>query len=73
MPQKATLRLKGNVPLETWNMVGIRILPKLRSGEGLNLAVDLSVQVDSDVLQVLAADVRQALEDLKLDDQVKIE
>ena len=65
--------MKGNVPLETWNMVGIRILPKLRSGEGLNLAVDLSVQVDSDVLQVLAADVRQALEDLKLDDQVKIE
>ena len=73
VPQKATLRLKGNVPLESWNMVGIRILPKLRSGEGLNLAVDLSVQVDSDVLQVLAADVRQALVDLKLDDQVTVE
>ena len=73
MPQKATLRLRGTVPLESWNMVGIRLLPKLRSGEGLNLAVDLSVQVDSAVLQSLAADVRQALEDLKLDDQMKIE
>ena len=54
-------------------MVGIRILPKLRSGEGLNLAVDLSIQVDSAVFQSLEADVRQALEDLKLDEQVKIE
>ena len=73
VPQKVTLRLRGTVPLESWNMVGIRILPKLRSGEALNLAVDLSVQVDSKMLQALEADVRQALTDLKLDDQVKIE
>ena len=73
MPQKATLRLRGTIPLESWNMVGIRILPKLRSGEGLNLAVDLSVQVDSATLQSLEADVRQALMDLKLDQQVTIE
>ena len=73
MPEKTTLRLRGTVPLESWNMVGIRILPKLRSGEGLSLSVDLSVQVDSAVFQSLEADVRQALEDLKLDDQVRIE
>ena len=73
MPEKATLRLRGTVPLESWNMVGIRILPKLRSGEGLSLSVDLSVQVDPAVFPSLEADVRQALEDLKLDDQVKIE
>ena len=73
IPQKATLRLRGTVPLESWNMVGIRILPKLRSGEGLNLAVDLSVQVDSNMLHALEADVRQALADLKLDEQVKID
>ena len=73
MPQKATLRLRGTVPPESWNMVGIKILSKLRDGEGLNLAVDMSVQVDSAMLQSLEADIRQALTDLKLDDQVRIE
>ena len=72
-PQKATLRLTGTVPPESWNMVGVRILSKLRSGEELNLAVNLSVQVDSTMLQSLEADIRQALIDLKLEDQVKIE
>ena len=73
MPQKVTLRLTGTVPPESWNMVGVRILSKLRSGEELNLAVNLSVQVDSTMLQSLEADIRQALIDLKLEDQVKIE
>ena len=73
MPQKATLRLRGTVPLESWNMVGIRILPKLRSGEELTLAIDLSVQVDAAMFQTLETDIRQTLEDLKLDEQVKIE
>ena len=39
----------------------------------MNLAVNLSVQVDSTMLQSLEADIRQALMDLKLDDQVRIE
>ena len=57
MPQKATLRLKGTVPPESWNMMGIRILTKLQSGAGLNLAVDLSVEVDSETLPSLRADI----------------
>ena len=47
MPQKVTLRIRGTVPYESWNMLGTRILPKIRSGEALNLSVDLSVQVDA--------------------------
>ena len=39
----------------------------------MNLAVNLSVQVDSTMLQSLEADIRQALMDLKLDDPVRIE
>ena len=73
MPQKVTLRIRGTVPYESWNTLGTRILPKIRSGEALNLSVDLSVQVDAPMAPNMTADVRQALEDLKLDDQVKIE
>ena len=73
MPPTVTLRLKGTVPPESWNMMGIRILTKLQSGVGLNLAVDLSVEIDSETLPSLKADILQALADLKLDDQVRIE
>ena len=73
MPQKVTLRIRGTVPYESWNTLGTRILPKIRSGEALNLSVDLSVQVDAPMAPNMTADVQQALEDLKLDDQVKIE
>ena len=73
MPQKVTLRIRGTVPYESWNMLGTRILPKIRSGEALNLSIDLSVQVDAPMAPNMTADVQQALEDLKLDDQVKIE
>ena len=61
------------MPPESWNMMGIRILTKLQSGAGLNLAVDLSVEVDSETLPSLRADILQALADLKLDGQVRIE
>ena len=73
MPQKVTLQIRGTVPYESWNTLGTRILPKIRSGEARNLSVDLSVQVDAPMAPNMTADVQQALEDLKLDDQVKIE
>ena len=39
----------------------------------MNLAVDLSFQVDSERLKSLETELRQALEDLQLDQQVRIE
>ena len=71
-PQKTTLRLTGTVPMESWNTVGVRILTKLRGEEGLNIGVNVSVSVDSDRLKNLEDEVRQALEDLKLEGQVSI-
>ena len=73
MPRTTTLRLKGTVPPEIWNMMGVRIVTKLQAGTRLNLAVDLSVEVDSETLPSLKADILQALADLKVDDQVRIE
>ena len=67
------MRLIGNIPFENWNTFGIRILPKLQAGEGLNLAIDLTVDVDSTRMESFEADVRQALADLRLDQQVKLE
>ena len=70
---KATLRLKGTVPPEVWNRLGTRILPKLRSGEGLSVGVEFSVSVDAGLAQNVQLELRQALTDLGLQDQVSVD
>ena len=71
--QKATLRLKGTVPPEVWNRLGTRILPKLRSGDDLSVGVEFSVSVDAGLAQSLQLELRQALADLGIQEQVSVE
>ena len=71
--QKATLRLKGTVPPEVWNRLGTRILPKLRSGDDLSVGVEFSVSVDAGLAQSFQLELRQALADLGIQEQVSVE
>ncbi len=71
--RKATLRLKGTVPPEVWNRLGTRLLPKLRSGEDLSVGVEFSVNVEAAVAGNLETELRQALADLGLGEQVIVE
>ena len=71
--QRKTLRLAGAVPPEVWNHLGTRILPKLRSGDDLNVKIDCSVSVDAAQANHLATELRQALTDLGLGEQVRVE
>ena len=71
--EKATLRLKGTVPPEVWNRLGTRILPKLRSGEDLSVGVEFLVSVDAAMVDNLRFELRQALSDLGLEDQVSMD
>ena len=70
---KTMLRLSGRVPHEIWNRLGMKILPKLRSGEDLTVGIEFSVSVDSGVAKDMEADLRQILDDLGLGDQVLIQ
>ncbi|MFQ5844962.1 MAG: AAA family ATPase, partial [Planctomycetota bacterium] len=72
-PGTRTLRLVGPVRPELWNRFGTKILPKLRSGAELRIGVDFSVTVEGNRAEQLAADLRQALQDLGLADDVRIE
>ena len=71
--QRTTVRLKGAVPPEAWNRLGTKILPKLRSGDDLSVGVEFSVSVDAAVAQSLQAELQQALSELGLGDQVRVE
>ena len=69
----ATLRLTGTVPPEIWNRLGTKILPKLRSGDGLSVGIDLSVNVDATRAASMEAELRQVLSELDLGDRVRLE
>jgi hypothetical protein len=72
-PQSRTFRLSGTVPPETWNRLGTKLLPKLRSGTELAIRVEFTVTVDGEAATGLQSDLRQVLVDLGLDGSVVIQ
>jgi hypothetical protein len=70
---KAPIHVSGSMPAELWNRFGTRILPKLRAGEGLKIAVDLSATFDGTAGNDVKADLRQVLCDLGLEGTFNIE
>jgi hypothetical protein len=56
-----------------WNRLGTKLLPKLRSGDDLKIGIDFSVTFKAEVAQSMEAEMRQALQDLGLQDKVHIE
>ena len=70
---KTMLRLSGTVPPEVWNRLGMKVVPKLRSGGDLTIDVEFSVSVGSHLAQNMEADLKQILDDLGLAGRVGIE
>lgn len=70
--QVKTLRVSGNVPPDLWNRLGAKILPKLRAGSALKVAIDLEATVDSATARSLVSDLQQILNELGLNGQVTV-
>ena len=68
-----TVRIVGAVPPETWNRLGTKILPKLRSGSDLRIGLDFTVTVKAEAATTLMAELQQILQELGLGDQLKVE
>ncbi len=71
--RKTTIRLSGAIPPESWNRLGIKVLPKLRSGENLSVRIELSVSVEAGVSEGLQLELSQALADLDLAGRVSVD
>ncbi len=71
--RRATLRITGAIPPETWNRFGRSILPKLQAGDGLRVDIDLRVSADTSVAGNIQADVSRAVDELMLGDQLRVE
>lgn len=70
---KRTFRICGDVPLEVWNRLGTKVLPKLRSGSELRIGIEFSVTVETGVAPSFQTDLKQILDDLGLADRVRVE
>lgn len=71
--QARQLRLFGEVPPETWNRLGTKLVPKLRSGMDLKVGVEFRVTVPNESAKTLIAELKQILNDLGIGDKVRIE
>ncbi len=67
------LRVSGTVPPELWNRLGTKVIPKLRSGEGLTARVEFQAEIAAPKAASLETDLRQALTELGLEEQVSVE
>ena len=67
------LRISGTIPLEVWNRLGTKILPKLKSGLEFKVGVEFSVTVTAAVAKRFDSEIRQILEDLGLSGTIQVE
>jgi hypothetical protein len=63
----------GTLPPEQWNRLGTKLLPKLKSGGLIQIDVGFSVEVSAQVASALRSDLGQILQDLDLQDKLKID
>ena len=67
------LRVSGTVPPELWNRLGTKVIPKLRSGEGLTAGVEFRAEIAAPMAASVETDLRQALAELGLEGRVNVE
>ena len=69
----ASVQVRGSVPSESWNRLGTKVISKLRSGTDLNIEVQCSVKVSASAAANLETEIKQALNDLGLQDAMQVQ
>ena len=70
---RKSLRIHGTIPPEIWNRVGTRLLPKLRTRGDVTVRVGFELQADLPGVSTLTTELRQVLDDLRLEDRIRID
>ena len=69
---KRKFRVKGEIPPESWNRLGTKLIAKLRSSsEGLKVEISLEASAEAAAAKSLVDDLRQTLDHLSASDRVE--
>jgi hypothetical protein len=66
------IQISGNIPPDTWNRIGTKIVPKIRLGNNLQINITISFSVDKNIAQGIVSDLNQIIDDLELSDDLKV-
>ena len=72
LPTVVVVRLRGEVPPEQCNKVGVKLIPKLRSTTGLHIEVVMSGKVDGKSAANFVEEVNEAIGDLGLQTKLDV-
>lgn len=73
VPRIQNLQISGTLPPEIWNRLGTKVLPKLRSGNELEIRVVFKVKIANDRAGSFQGEIEQILFDLGLSDSMSVE
>lgn len=68
-----TVRVTGVLPAESWNRVGTKLIPKLRSGAEVSVKVEFSARFSGRDASRVADELRQILKDLGMGGSLWVE
>ena len=68
-----SIRIHGEIPSESWNRIGTKLVSKLRGTQGLKVGVRFDVTAEHGRAPTLLAEVRQILDELQLGGDVRID
>ena len=71
--EKATLKVSGTLPSETWNRFGTKAIPKLRQLGDVQIRIEITSSVDSTHVQQRKSELHRVVNELDLGDQIHIE
>ena len=68
-----SIRIHGEIPSESWNRIGTKLVTKLRGTQALKVGVSFDVTAEHSRAPTLLAEVRQILDELQLGGDVRID
>jgi hypothetical protein len=66
------IRLSGEVPPEQWNRLGTKLIPKLRTTNGLRVEITLSGSASATIARALASDLAQIVDEIGLQTKLRV-
>jgi hypothetical protein len=71
-PSEKKIQITGKIPPDSWNRIGLKLVPQLRIGKNLQIDVDISFSVEDKIFQGIVSDIDQTIDDIGLSGDLRV-